>query len=47
MKGDTPAKYALRGLADNTFKDRFNKGFLYQEKYKDRNNLNDDGTKKK
>ena len=47
MKGDTPAKYALRGLADNTFKDRFNKGFLYQEKYKDRNHLNDDGTKKK
>lgn len=47
MEGDTPAKYALRGLADNTFKDRFNRGFLYQERYKDRNHLNDDGTKKK
>lgn len=47
MKGKSPAKYALRGTYDGTFKDRFNKSFNYQERYKDRNHLNDDGTKKK
>ena len=47
MKGKSPAKYALRGTYDGTFKDRFNKGFNYQEQYKDRNHLNDDGTKQK
>lgn len=47
MKGNSPAKYTLRGTYDGTFKDRFNKSFNYQERYKDRNHLNDDGTKQK
>ena len=47
IMGDmTPAEYALGGLKDGTFEDRYNKGFKYQEKFKDINGLNDDGTKK-
>ena len=46
IMGDmTPAEYALGGLKDGTFEDRYNKGFKYQEKFKDINGLNDDGTK--
>lgn len=48
IMGDmTPAEYALGGLKDGTFEDRYNKGFKYQEKFKDINGLNDDGTKAK
>lgn len=46
IMGDiSPAEYALGGLKNGTFEDRYNKGFKYQEKFKDINGLNDDGTK--
>lgn len=45
MNGITPAQLALGGLKDGTFEQRFNKGFKYQEKFKDMNGLKDDGTK--
>lgn len=46
IMGDmTPAEYALGGLKDGTFEEKYNKGFKYQEKFKDINNLKDDGTK--
>lgn len=45
MNGVSPAQLALGGLKDGTFKQRFNKGFAYQEKFKDVNGLKDDGTK--
>ena len=45
MNGISPAEYALGGLKDGTFTDRFKEGFKYQEKYKDINGLKDDGTK--
>lgn len=47
MNGISPAEYALGGLKDGTFVDRFKQGFKYQEKYKDINGLKDDGTKAK
>lgn len=47
MNGISPAEYALGGLKDGTFTDRFKEGFKYQEKYKDVNGLKDDGTKAK
>lgn len=47
MNGTSPAQMALGGLNFGNFKERFNTGFKYQEAYKDKNNLNDDGTKKK
>lgn len=47
MNGISPAEYALGGLKDGTFTDRFKEGFKYQEKYKDINSLKDDGTKAK
>lgn len=45
MYGVSPAQMALGGLKDGTFEQRFNKGFAYQEKFKDVNGLKDDGTK--
>lgn len=45
MNGITPAQLALGGLKDGTFEQRFNKGFKYQERFKDINGLKDDGTK--
>lgn len=45
MYGVSPAQMALGGLKDGTFEQRFNKGFTYQEKFKDVNGLKDDGTK--
>lgn len=45
INGISPAEYALGGLKDGTFVDRFKQGFKYQEKYKDVNGLKDDGTK--
>lgn len=47
INGISPAEYALGGLKDGTFVDRFKQGFKYQEKYKDINGLKDDGTKAK
>ena len=47
IDGISPAQMALGGLQDGTFVDRYNSGFKYQEKYKDINNLKDDGTKAK
>lgn len=47
MGNATPAEYALGGLKDGTFENRYNKGFEYQEKFKDIHGLNDDGTKNK
>lgn len=47
MNGISPAQMALGGLGSGNFEERFNRGFKYQESYKKRNNLNDDGTKKK
>lgn len=41
----TPAEYALGGLNNGTFEKRFNKAFKYQEDFKDKHKLNDDGTK--
>lgn len=46
MNGISPAQMALGGLNSGNFEERFNKGFRYQESYKKRNKLNDDGTKK-
>ena len=47
INGITPAQLALGGLKDGTFENRFNKGFKYQERFKDINGLKDDGTKAK
>ena len=47
MNGISPAQMALGGLGSGNFEKRFNRGFSYQESYKKRNKLNDDGTKKK
>lgn len=47
MNGVSPAQMALGGLQDGTFTERFKEGFKYQENYKDKNGLKDDGTKAK
>lgn len=46
MNGISPAQFALDAPGLGILKERFNTGFKYQEAYKDKNNLNDDGTKK-
>lgn len=45
MNGISPAQMALGGLNNGTFEKRFNQGFKYQERFKDKNGLKDDGTK--
>lgn len=45
MNGISPAQIALGGLNNGTFEKRFNQGFKYQERFKDKNGLKDDGTK--
>ena len=47
MNGISPAQMALGGLNNGTFEKRFNQGFKYQERFKDKNGLKDDGTKSK
>lgn len=46
MNGISPAQFALDAPGLGILKERFNTGFKYQEAYKDKHNLNDDGTKK-
>lgn len=46
MNGISPAQFALDAPGLGILKERFNKGFKYQEAYKDKHKLNDDGTKK-
>lgn len=46
MNGISPAQFALNAPELGILKERFNKGFRYQEAYKDKHKLNDDGTKK-
>ena len=43
----TPAEYALGGLPIGSLEERFNKAFKYQEDFKKKNGLKDDGTKAK
>ena len=47
INGISPAQMALGGLNNGTFEKRFNQGFKYQERFKDKNGLKDDGTKAK
>ena len=47
MNGISPAQFALDAPGLGILKERFNTGFKYQEAYKDKHKLNDDGTKKK
>lgn len=46
MNGISPAQFALDAPRLGILKERFNTGFKYQEAYKDKHKLNDDGTKK-
>ena len=46
MNGISPAQFALDAPGLGILKERFNTGFKYQEAYKDKHKLNDDGTKK-
>ena len=46
MNGISPAQFALDAPGLGILKERFNTGFKYQEAYKDKYKLNDDGTKK-
>lgn len=46
MNGISPAQFALDAPGLGILKKRFNTGFKYQEAYKDKHKLNDDGTKK-
>lgn len=47
MNGISPAQFALDAPGLGILKERFNTGFKYQEAYKDKHKLNDDGTKKR
>ena len=46
MGGKSPAELVVNASSTGEQEEVFNNVFRYQEKFKDRNNLNDDGTKK-